>query len=299
MKYPFVYFLRFEKYKEIDNFIEQNKSKFNCSIKIINHEEINSLNNLFNSNYHILVTYGEDDESYIPLVHQIIVNRMRSRWIHKKSISNIEEFNKHVNYCYINNVIIERKKTRPVFSIFTSCYNSYEKINRAYTGLKSQTLKDWEWVILDDSSDDKHFEFLKKLTKNEKRIRLYKRDCNSGNIGNVKNETIGLCRGKYIIELDHDDIILPDVLDEATCVFENDPEVGFIYMDFINLYENGKNFSYGDFICKGYGGYYKQKYKEKWVNVYITPNINNIMLINFFFFYIYPIIFFIYFMMKF
>jgi len=49
-------------------------------------------------------------------------------------------------------------------------------------------------------------------------------------------------------------------------------------MDFINIYEDGRNFSYGDFICKGYGGYYCQKYKDKWVNVYITPNINNITL---------------------
>ena len=49
-------------------------------------------------------------------------------------------------------------------------------------------------------------------------------------------------------------------------------------MDFINIYENGKNFKYDDFICKGYGGYYCQKYNDKWVNVYITPNINNITL---------------------
>ena len=40
----------------------------------------------------------------------------------------------------------------------------------------------------------------------------------------------------------------------------------------------GENFKYGDFICKGYGGYYMQKYNNRWVYVYITPNINNITL---------------------
>ena len=49
-------------------------------------------------------------------------------------------------------------------------------------------------------------------------------------------------------------------------------------MDFINIYENGENFKYNDFICKGYGGYYSQKYKNRWVYVYATPNINNITL---------------------
>ena len=183
-----------------------------------------------------------------------------------------------MNYCYIHNAILERKKTRPIFSVFTSCYNSYKKINRAYKGMKEQILKDWEWVILDDSPDDEHFKFLRELAKNDKRIRLYKRDCNSGCIGNVKNETIGLCRGKYILELDHDDIVLPDVLKDAAQVFENNPDVGFIYMDFVNLYEDGSNFSYGNSTCGGYGGYYKQKYNNKWVDVYITPHINNVTL---------------------
>jgi hypothetical protein len=49
-------------------------------------------------------------------------------------------------------------------------------------------------------------------------------------------------------------------------------------MDCIALYENGNNHFYGDFICKGYGSYYCQKYRDKWVYVYNTPNINNITL---------------------
>ena len=73
---------------------------------------------------------------------------------------------------------------------------------------------------------------------NDKQIRLYKRACNSGNIGNVKNEAISLCRGKYVLEMDHDDEILPDCLYDANQVFDNDSTIGFVYMDFINIYEN-------------------------------------------------------------
>ena len=270
MKYPFVLF--YSNDSEIIFFLKENNDKLNCTIFFIN--DILKLNNLFNPNYQILVTYGPDE----PIsVNSVIANRMRSRWIHFKSI-NFESFNNAVNYCFIHNCTISRIHIRPVFSIFTTTFNSYNKILKVYESVKKQTFIDYEWIILDDSPDDLHFSFLKDLFDSDNKIRLYKRSCNSGNIGNVKNEAVSLCRGNYILELDHDDEILPDVLKDSVECFNNNPEVGFIYMDFINIYENGNNFHYGDFLCKGYGSYYSQKYNDKWVYVYNTPNINNITL---------------------
>jgi glycosyltransferase involved in cell wall biosynthesis len=275
-KYPYVYLLRDDKFSEIDLFFEENKKNLNCTLEIISPNEINKLKNMFNPNYHILITYGPDERLYINSVMSILVDRMRSRWIHKKTITDINEFNKNVNYCYINNVIMKRELTRPKFSVFTTCYKSYEKIHRAYEGMKSQLLRDWEWVLLDDSPEDEHFNFLRKMAKKDMRIRLYKRDCNSGNIGNVKNEAVGLCRGKYVLELDHDDIILPSLLKDAYNVFESDEEIGFVYGDFANVYENWGNFHYGGCFGKGYCGYYRQKINGRWLYVVSCPGINNI-----------------------
>ena len=162
-KYPFVYILRDTQYNDIDDFFSENKDKLQCTVEIISLDEVKKLNNMFDSNHHILITYGEDERIYIPSVMGQIVNRMRNRWIHKTSITDINEFNSNVNYCYINNVIEKRELTRPKFSIFTTCYKSYEKINRAYGGMKSQTLRDWEWILLDDSPEDEHFNFLRKF----------------------------------------------------------------------------------------------------------------------------------------
>lgn len=274
-KYPHVLFFRYDKYSDIDSLFD-NKEKMECSLQIISDPK--ELYQLYDSNYHVFVTYGKDEKEYHKDVYQVIASRMGKRWIHYQEIPSIEQFVSSVNHCYISHALSDRTETRPIFSIFTTCYQSYDKITRAYESILAQKLRDWEWVILDDSPDDAHFAFLKKKFSAEKRVRLYKRSCNSGNIGNVKNEAVGLCRGKYVLEMDHDDEILPDTLLDATRAFEADKEVGFIYMDFINEYENGKNFWYGDFICKGYGGYYRQKYRNKWVDVYMTPNINNITL---------------------
>jgi FkbM family methyltransferase len=274
-RYPYILFFRHYKYASIDNFIESNKDAFMCSFHIIN--DVNELNKLYNPNYHILITYGNYEEyQYYILPH--IPSRFCKRWIHKQDISNIEEFNKHVNYCYISNVIDNRENTRPVFSIFTTCYKSYEYINTAYESIKKQTLKDWEWVIMDDTPEDEHFTFLKKTLANDNRVRLYKRDKNSGNIGNVKNEVISLCRGKYILEMDHDDEILKDCLSDSFHIFESDPEVGFVYGDTINLFRNGQHSMYGENLCKGYSGYYSECINNYWGYVYNTPNVNNITL---------------------
>jgi glycosyltransferase involved in cell wall biosynthesis len=276
MKYPYIIFYRLEKYASIDNFFIENNEKLNCSLFFTSDKE--DLNKLFDSNYQILITYGDYESEYIPNVNSIIADRMHNRWIHFKEISEINEFNRAVNYCFIHNCTFERDKIRPVFSVFTPTYNSYHKIERAYNSLKAQTLKDWELVIIDDSPDDDHFNFLRKLMINDSRVRLYRKSENNGNIGNVKNEAVGLCRGKYVLEFDHDDEILPFVLNDVAKYFDTNPDVGFIYMDCISLYENGNNHFYGDFICKGYGSYYCQKYGDKWVYVYNTPNINNITL---------------------
>lgn len=274
--YPRIILFRYEKYIEIDEYINNNIDEFKCDIVIT--ADSKELLNLFDPNYHLLVTYGENESQYYNDVTSVFIPRFYKRWIHKKAITDINEFNHSVNYCYINNVLRNHSDNRPEFSIFTTCYNSYHKIIRAYDSIKEQTLKDYEWIILDDSPDDDHFLYLRDLFEKDVKVRLYKRSCNSGNIGNVKNEAISLCRGKYILEFDHDDEILPNTLSDAVTVFDKYPDIGFVYFDFINIYEDGRNFHYGDNISNGYASYYMQKYKDKWVYVYNTANVNNITL---------------------
>jgi len=276
MKYPYIIFFRHTKYSYIDDLIIKNNTELDCSIFLTSNSK--DLNKLFDSNYQILITFGEIESEYIESVMSVISERMRDRWIHLNKITSIEEFNRIVNNCFIYNCSYNREHVRPIFSVFTPAYNSYHKIERAYNSLKNQTFKDWEFIVIDDSPTDDHFNFLRNLMGNDSRVRLYRKSENNGNIGNLKNEAVSLCRGKYVLEFDHDDEILPFVLQDSADYFDKNNDIGFIYMDCIAIYENGNDFFYGDFICKGYGSYYCQKYNNKWVYVYNTPNINNITL---------------------
>lgn len=266
MKYPFILFFRHESYSEIDTFLDEHKDSLDCTITITSDTK-----KLFNSSYQLLITYGKQEE------YQCIdVSRFRFRWIHFETLTDLAAFNQGTNFCFVHNALASRETTRPAFSVFITCYDSYERFRRPFNSLKNQTFLDWECVVVDDSPDDKHFEFLRDLVKDEPQFRIYRRAQNSGNIGNVKNEAASLCRGKYILELDHDDEILPDCLGDAVKVFESDPEVGFVYMDCCHLYENGQAHSYGDLFGLGYAGYYRQKVRGRWVNTIAHPNINNI-----------------------
>ena len=276
MKYPFIIFYRSNSNAAYDKFFFDNNAKLNCTVQITN--KLVNVNKIYSANYHLLITLDDDVNTniYIEALHD-------KKWLKltKTDFLDVAFFNSIVNKKYILNCSLDRGYLRPVFSLFTTSFNSYDKIIRAYNSIKRQTLMNWEWIILDDSPDDDHFQFLRENLSRDCRIRLYRRSENSGSIGNVKNEAVALCRGKYVLEMDHDDEILPTVLEDATIVFSKDgekEEIGFIYMDFINIYENGDNFRYGDNICKGYGSYYCQKYNDKWVYVYNTPNINNITL---------------------
>jgi O-antigen biosynthesis protein len=278
MKYPFILFYRSDNYSIIDTFFYSNCEKLNCTVFIINN--INDINKLFNSNYNLLITYGNSFDEYKDSVLEIISENMliRHKHINCDQPIDINKFNNEINTLYVNICSLDRVYTRPIFSIFTTSFNSFDKILRAYNSIKTQIFKDWEWIIVDDSNSDDNFNFLRKQFSNDSRVRFFRKSYNNGSIGNVKNEAISLCRGQYVLEMDHDDEICDWLLQDAVKLFNSDNELGFIYADFSIMYENGNNHHYGDLICKGYGSYYSQKYNNKWIFVYITPNINNITL---------------------
>ena len=85
------------------DYINDNIDKFKCDIVIIS--ETKELLNIFDPNYHLLVTYGEDETKYYSDVQTVFLPRFYRRWIHKKDITDIDTFNYSVSYCYIDNVL--------------------------------------------------------------------------------------------------------------------------------------------------------------------------------------------------
>lgn len=116
-----------------------------------------------------------------------------------------------------------------LFSIFTCTFNTPKSmIIRLYNSLKSQTYKNWNWWVLDDSNmAGSVCDYLTKL--NDPRIVVVKNVTNHGNIGFNKHVIANMCDGDYLVEVDHDDELTPDCLEYLYKAFKTYDDIDFAF----------------------------------------------------------------------
>lgn len=105
-------------------------------------------------------------------------------------------------------------KSNPLVSIITPTYNSEKYIKETANSIISQTITDWEWLVVDDCSSDTTRLILNNFAKIDERIKPIFLNENSG--GPAKPRNIGLdeAKGKYVCFLDSDDVWLKNKLKE-------------------------------------------------------------------------------------
>lgn len=115
-------------------------------------------------------------------------------------------------------------------SVFTPT-NWSPYLAEAYASLCAQTHSDWEWVILGNGDNwSCPAAFLE-----DPRVRVGQAADTSGNVGALKREACGRCRGDVLVELDHDDVLHHDALREVVGAFQRD-QVDFVYSDFAEFH---------------------------------------------------------------
>ena len=126
----------------------------------------------------------------------------------------------------------------PTVSVVMSVYS------KAYVGLAiesilAQTYRDFEFIIVDDSTDASTAAVLDEYAGCDGRIVLHR---NLRNLGQTRSLNIGfgLARGKYIARQDDDDISLPERLAREVALLEVHPEVGLVgtQMQLIDVHGN-------------------------------------------------------------
>lgn len=221
----------------------------------------------------IILTIGNGSYNVFNSFHFEI----RKKWVHFKTVEEVHDI---FASCFMNAITNHpMAEYNPLLSVITSSFNSGDRIMRPYRSLMNQTYTNWEWIIIDDTFDDKddNLKRLKELSASDMRIRVCKFSRHSGYIGEMKAAACGLARGKWLIELDHDDDIVPDLFQWIVKASSENPEVGFICSDFIELMErDNSSFCYGEYFGLGFGAYHKQSFKGRWQNVCHTPHINSL-----------------------
>ncbi len=125
----------------------------------------------------------------------------------------------------MNNLI---NKNNTSISIVTPCWNSVKYLQEVYNSLNLQTLTNWEWIVIDDDSNDGSYELLQKIASTDKRVKPLKNK-HTGLPAVGRNIGMRLSQGKYIAFLDSDDIFMPDKLEKQYKLLEENKSIGLTY----------------------------------------------------------------------
>ena len=94
-------------------------------------------------------------------------------------------------------------------TVFTATYNRGHLIHRLYQSLLEQGKYDFEWLVIDDGSQDQTKKLFDEwLNRSNPFVIRYYRQENQGLIRTL-NRGIGLARGEYFSKIDSDDYVVP------------------------------------------------------------------------------------------
>ncbi len=114
-------------------------------------------------------------------------------------------------------------------SIITPAYKCRNTIKETFDSVLSQTFADWEWIVVDDCSQDDSFFYLKELTKDDPRVIVLKTPKNGGTAV-ARNIGLKHASGRYITFLDSDDLLDPNYLEcQLEFIKEHGPLISAAY----------------------------------------------------------------------
>lgn len=116
--------------------------------------------------------------------------------------------------------------TSPKVAIVITLYNKEQYLAETIESVRSQSVEDWELIIVDDCSTDNSIEVVKPFLQHDARIRLYQNERNMGaNYG--RNLGIRKSTAPNIIFLDADDLLAPFCIERRTNILKIHPQLDF------------------------------------------------------------------------
>ena len=108
-------------------------------------------------------------------------------------------------------------------SVLVAIYNAGEDLRRCLDSLCRQTLKECEFLCIDDCSTDKSAEIVREYVEKDGRFRLFGTEVNSGQAV-ARNLGLSHARGEYVTMLDADDWLSDDALQKACEAIEGEKD---------------------------------------------------------------------------
>lgn len=113
----------------------------------------------------------------------------------------------------------------PLVSIVIPTYNRKKLAERLIRSLIKSTYKNIEIIVIDDASPDNTKEYLEKIFKSNKKIKIHKNKKNMFAAGS-KNEGQKRAKGIYMAFIDDDNVVDKNMIKEMVEILNNNPEAG-------------------------------------------------------------------------
>jgi len=156
----------------------------------------------------------------------------------------------------------------PIVSVLMSVYNSERHLRQSIQSVLDQSFADFEFVIVEDGSEDSSPRILSEFARQDARIVLIKNETNRGLAASL-NRGLERAQGKYVARQDADDISLPNRLELQSAYLETHPEIGILGSACTIIDEEGKELGVypqpeGDLLIR---------WTSLWSNPFIHPSI--------------------------
>ncbi|MEM9411754.1 MAG: glycosyltransferase, partial [Planctomycetota bacterium] len=124
-------------------------------------------------------------------------------------------------------------------TVLMSVYNGMPYLPEAVDSILNQTYQDWQFVIVNDGSQDESRDYRASLT--DQRIRIVDQE-NQGLAASL-NHGLKFCETPYVARMDSDDIALPKRLELQMKFLAENSEIGMLGGQFLRMGQKSSGFA--------------------------------------------------------
>lgn len=125
----------------------------------------------------------------------------------------------------------------PMFSIIVPVYKTEAYLHQCVGSILGQTYQDFEVILVDDGSPDRSGAICDEYAANDDRVTVVHKE--NGGLVSARKAGMAACRGKYVVNVDSDDYVAPDLLARVAEVIQaHCPNV--VMFDLMRFSEDGQ-----------------------------------------------------------
>ncbi len=125
----------------------------------------------------------------------------------------------------------------PSVSIVTTVYNREQYLAKTVESVLAQTYRNFELLVWDDGSTDCSVEIARQYAEQDKRVRVIA--AKHQGQGRALQSAFAATEGKYVAQVDSDDVLAPTALTSTVEILDTHPSIGLVYTNYAVIDEKG------------------------------------------------------------